>query len=1072
MQTLAFGGKRETADEIDEIDKGNVMEKDAHTLQDMISHADDCKKSTVYDFHGIKYQTRTEKYKVGEKYDDGVFDKHRCLTRDEVTEENSVNMQGDFATQELYGTDSEDMHVAGDAQPLVNGATVSTTLSFHKEDTAEVATETQPPLTRVDDKQIWLDPHEGSGSSDEEVYSIWCRRSPTTPPCAQHWDHSVQVTDRKGCTYRFVVDQHMDVGDLKKFINRFLGERDFRVVSNGDVLARSQSLHEIHAVDVCDVLTAGGRRGQQPRDADHPRGPPPQPAGPDADGLYTLAFVMTECQYEYKINDAEVHSGLDLKHILANKTHIGRKRLRLSIHDAEISDSDLLFMKGHVSIQVKVLPPREDRERRIKRPRLNLEEQEQQEWMAIETMEDDQLMHEMQRTSLQPGMVPEDMIERSPIFLAWGGAGKAYDEEMLGKAIQKAKDAKTQFQTKQIRCMLITDPKCIAKINLANDAQVTKQIVTAAGKRLGMQPMLESPTAAESSASSSSGSHKGQTRAKSVPPQRKEQKPNEKRDIASDPEIEFRLHPDLFSIPVQETVTPGDTAAVLVHSREALCKLYHRCQGQGNVIAVAADRWDDLLKPAPLTCRLVKTTMKSDNLGNKQKVDEICDVAAYLYVISGDAPQVKQFDPDIEVKNSKSTTLVSIELLQDHAPKDAMRLFDGVSPDIKKWSDYIRNHLKEHQIEILDTFAMRKRGISARAMARIYTTDKIKLLKLSGTINMFFTPSIQEREAASVTWLSRREAESPVEAMKILKQQKADLTLGIAIRYKTVEDSIVPIFGIRAQNEHIEELRQGIKKKMKYKYLITGAPAEWSQTEILDICRQMQWGVQLATTPPRVRQGTAICCAYADGHPPASSKVIKYESRRVTLSFKRPLPPSLMRSHDDQKDAEKEITWSQLLGQRSQKKSTEGILKKSGQSRSASVPRSFLQVVIAGENKENVKEHVHGKPANSDGESEAKRPRLNASQLAMPSAGSMATHSADQSMPTSPSMDPMTTISSQLAHIVQNLNALSMEVKVLKQDRDDMKDVVQQYMNDHKDWDGMEDEENEEDAQSSHSNDL
>ena len=285
-----------------------------------------------------------------------------------------------------------------------------------------------------------------------------------------------------------------------------------------------------------------------------------------------------------------------------------------------------------------------------------------------------------------------------------------------------------------------------------------------------------------------------------------------------------------------------------------------------------------------------------------------------------------------------------------------------------------------------------------------------------------------------MTWLSRREAESPEEAKKILQQQSDDLTLGIAIRYKTVEGKTFPIFGIRAKAECMENLRKDMQRKAGYKYLIGGAPAEWCKMEIEDICKQLSWEVQFAPAPPRVRQGKAVWCVYAESHPPTASRVIKYDSQRVTITFRRPIPPGIAKTWEGRPREVKETTWSTLMGQRQGRKGSEAPRRAT----SAPPPPTYARVLMANS--------AEQERASHDGESEPKRPRLD-----MPSAARQAS-SPDSSHPKGPppvmstSMpqrgDAMSVISSQLQQLVHGLNALSMEVREIKKDQEDMRSTV------------------------------
>ena len=93
----------------------------------------------------------------------------------------------------------------------------------------------------------------------------------------------------------------------------------------------------------------------------------------------------------------------------------------------------------------------------------------------------------------------------------------------------------------------------------------------------------------------------------------------------------------------------------------------------------------------------------------------------------------------------------------------------------------------------------------------------------SGRHGWFITPSVGERDQIGVVWLPRKEAENVKEAIKVHDKALAELGLGIAIRYRTIDGSSFPAFGVRPAVSSLDALRAAIQKKAGFKYLTLGS---------------------------------------------------------------------------------------------------------------------------------------------------------------------------------------------------------------------------------------------------------
>ena len=226
--------------------------------------------------------------------------------------------------------------------------------------------------------------------------------------------------------------------------------------------------------------------------------------------------------------------------------------------DEEVFDFDKILVSGDLEFLVQVGPPLEERQKRKKKQRI---EKDEDTWMEDEEL----LAHELQRAALIPGTVPEQMIEQ-PVFMAWGG-----EDDLLGRALQKSKEAKTGMQVRQLRTILLSDQRCRNKVLLANDNKLVGEIIAAAAKRLGMSQITVQIN--------EQGAEEPITKLKDKHNSKQKAEKGDKETEETSPAVIYKLHPDMFNIPVSDKVTPGDKAAILIQSKEAMQKLQMRCAG-------------------------------------------------------------------------------------------------------------------------------------------------------------------------------------------------------------------------------------------------------------------------------------------------------------------------------------------------------------------------------------------------------------------------------------------------------------------------------------------------------------
>ena len=126
----------------------------------------------------------------------------------------------------------------------------------------------------------------------------------------------------------FRIHQSTTAGELTKFINCFLGTCSFRLIVEGDILASQADLTGVSVVHVSQI-----------------------------------ASVLPRCRYEFEFKQNVVASGAELISLLAAKTHLAHKRIRLFLHNEPIFESDTVCLLSGMVIMVNTLPPLPDRAR-------------------------------------------------------------------------------------------------------------------------------------------------------------------------------------------------------------------------------------------------------------------------------------------------------------------------------------------------------------------------------------------------------------------------------------------------------------------------------------------------------------------------------------------------------------------------------------------------------------------------------------------------------------------------------------------------------------------------------------
>ena len=931
---------------------------------------------------------------------------------------------------------------------------------------------------------------EDSGSEDEGINTFTCCRSPVQYPPAQPWRHRVCVRDPEDNPWYFLVDEHTNIAELKKYINRYLGWRGFHLLDHGDILPGTQQTYTLPTLHIVNPLAAGAGTphagGQQhlviicedgylkevTMEEDFYSGAelkrviaghlqknpeeiqiklnnsmvtetdqifvttnawfdvqPVQAVHPE----HQITFMLAKSYVNVMIQE-DIYSGKALKNLIAQRTHIAQGRLTLKLGTDELWDEDHLPIWEDMQIEVSKGPPLHDRTRR-KRARSQVD-QEAADWAMLDAMDDEHFEHELQRNSLLPGTLPEAMIEQ-PVFFAWGGG----DEEMIGKAVQKAKECKLGYQNKQLHTIFTSDAKARTKVNLSRDTKTVAEITTSAAKRLGMKPMVVQLGAAKLEGKSSLSPRRLKPRQNGKDQENAGQAKIRSTSVPVMRHVEYALDPDQFNLSVTETLTPGDKAITLVHSKEDLERHYMRCKDQGNAVVVASERWDDVCMSEPITCRLVKKTRHAEGDPSEEVVEKY-DVAAFMYVISGEKPQVKQFLPDIEVKSAKSTVVMGLEFLENHANDDILQLFKAKQLDSKKLLEMLKPEFAKIKLDIVDLFAMMSRGIVCKCLVRIHDKDKDILMKSSGMQQWFATPALSQRDQTGVIWFSRREAETSKEAVKLMSNCDSSMTLGVAVRYKTIDGKTFPIYGVRTRADQVEDVRQALHKRPGIKYLIGGVPADWAKEEIQTLAQTIAWPIQIANSAPRIRNGKATWCVYAEQHPLTASRVVKCESERITLTFRRPVPPSVLQSMERRAAADQPVfgtTWSHLTGQTgSERRAQSTMTRGTASARSTSAPRrSYLEAA-----------RQQAAEINEDGEKEAKRPKLDNHDL--PDSAAIY---VSIPMPATANADVLQNISEQIKALAGHMNALSLEVRGIREDHDDLRHTVSQIATDQQDWD-------------------
>ena len=437
-------------------------------------------------------------------------------------------------------------------------------------------------------------------------------------------------------------------------------------------------------------------------------------------------------------------------------------------------------------------------------------------------------------------------------------SGGALEAAELGKLAQKIKNLLPHFQIQQIRAVLLTDNKAAAKLTKAAQDEALINIFSAAAKRLNMVPkQAPAPAAAPEppvptdDAPEEGWSVKGRGRSKSRnrSPARAPDKtttvllsPDRRAKSANAPKRTLTPCADGWNIPV---MSPSD----MRYDQNGLCatdsaafasQLWEKCKLSTKTIAVLAPKNLAVGHGEP-RMMIVPFLEKRDGYPTRK-----IDMQVWLHQLTPNKATFAHERKITDLSAAKTKTLITRSRISRALIPAAHRedFARGYKPIMKL---VLAEILDDQSTLLIDVWSP-KWNDNFQAftfLMRFKEEDAEKVLSLSKPGSIIVDTPVELSNSFKHVWL-RVDGENFTED-KVLDTLSGIRNFGAFEKKGT--------WAIRTLEQEFTALKTSLGIDANPSYVIRGLPSDYSETEVADFCKNIQWDVTVEATSRRFEFG-------------------------------------------------------------------------------------------------------------------------------------------------------------------------------------------------------------------------
>ena len=437
-------------------------------------------------------------------------------------------------------------------------------------------------------------------------------------------------------------------------------------------------------------------------------------------------------------------------------------------------------------------------------------------------------------------------------------SGGALEAAELGKLAQKIKNLLPHFQIQQIRAVLLTDNKAAAKLAKAAQDEALINIFSAAAKRLNMVPkQAPAPAAAPEppvptdDAPEEGWSVKGRGRSKSRnrSPSRAPDKtttvlssPDRRAKSANAPKRTLTPCADGWNIPV---MTPSD----MRYDQNGLCatdsaafasQLWEKCKLSTKTIAVLAPKNLAVGHGEP-RMMIVPFLEKRDSYPTRK-----IDMQVWLHQLTPNKATFAHERKITDLSAAKTKTLITRSRISRALIPAAHRedFARGYKPIMKL---VLAEFLDDQSTLLIDVWSPKWNDNfqAFTCLMRFKEEDAEKVLSLSKPGSIIVDTPVELSNSFKHVWL-RVDGENFTED-KVLDTLSGIRNFGAFEKKGT--------WAIRTLEQEFTALKTSLGIDANPSYVIRGLPSDYSETEVADFCKNIQWDVTVEATSRRFEFG-------------------------------------------------------------------------------------------------------------------------------------------------------------------------------------------------------------------------
>ena len=467
-------------------------------------------------------------------------------------------------------------------------------------------------------------------------------------------------------------------------------------------------------------------------------------------------------------------------------------------------------------------------------------------------------------------------------------SGGALDAAELGKLAQKIKNLLPHFQIQQIRAVLLTDNKALAKIAKANQDEAIINIFSAAAKRLNMVPKQAPPppAAPEPSASTNDApeegwSVKGRGRSKSrnrSPSQAPEvatatpSSPDRRAKSGNVPKRTLTPCADGWNIPI---IAPSDVR----YDQSGLCatdsaafasQLSDKCKLSTKTIAILAPKNLAVGHGEP-RMMIVPFLEKREGYPTRK-----IDMQVWLHQLTPNKATFAHERKITDLSAVKTKTLITRCRLPHSLIPTAHRedFAKGYKPIMKL---VLAEILDDKSALLIDVWSP-KWNDNFQAfifLMRFKEEDAEKVLALSKPGSIIVDTPVELANSFKHVWL-RVDGEN-FDENKVLSTLSSVRNFGAFEKKGT--------WAVRTLEKEFTALKASLGIDANPSYVVRGLPSDYSEVEVADFCKNSQWDVTVEATSRRFEFGRTRWLARAPIPPTTNSTFCFLEFQRLRITI-------------------------------------------------------------------------------------------------------------------------------------------------------------------------------------------